>query len=64
MQRRNVPRHIVACHLAIKVTCPDCGLALSRADANKKHRLACTGGKMPAMVEEMEEDEGGYSLRR
>ncbi|KAF8557994.1 hypothetical protein OG21DRAFT_1481788 [Imleria badia] len=43
MQRRNIPRHIVACHLEIKVTCERCGMALSRADANKKHRQACTG---------------------
>ncbi|KAH0827562.1 hypothetical protein J3R83DRAFT_4283 [Lanmaoa asiatica] len=61
MQRRNIPRHIVACHLAIKVPCSQCGLALSRADANKKHRLACTGTRTPVVVEASEEDEGGYA---
>jgi hypothetical protein len=59
MQRRNIPRHIVACHFEIKVPCSQCGVALSRADANKKHQLACTAGaKMPAVVEADEgEDE-------
>ncbi|KAF8441433.1 hypothetical protein L210DRAFT_836058, partial [Boletus edulis BED1] len=37
MQRRNISRHILACHFEIKSTCPSCGLALSRADATKKH---------------------------
>lgn len=60
MQRRNIPRHIIACHFAIKVTCPGCGLALSRADANKKHRLVCMGVRTPAVMEATEEDEGGY----
>lgn len=55
MQRRNIPRHIVACHFEVKVACLQCGLALSRADANKKHRLACTGVRMTAAVEEAEE---------
>lgn len=57
MQRRNIPRHIVACHFEIKVPCPQCGVAFSRADANKKHRLACTGAKTPAVVEAEEEDD-------
>ena len=56
MQRRNIPRHIVACHLEIKVPCPLCGLLLSRADANRKHQLACTGA---AAVVEGEKTMGG-----
>lgn len=64
MQRRSISRHIVACHLAIKVECPHCGLALSRADAKKKHGVACPGAsRTPTVAEAMEEDEGGYSWR-
>ena len=58
MQRRNIPRHIVTCHLEVKVTCSQCGLALSRSDANKKHRLACPAIRMPAVVEANEEEDG------
>lgn len=43
MQRRNIPRHILACHLEVKVPCPRCGMYLSRADANRKHQQACPG---------------------
>ena len=58
MQRRNIPRHIFTRHFEIKVACSRCGLALSRADANKKHQLACTGAKTPAVVEADEDDDG------
>lgn len=61
MQRRNIPRHIVACHFAVKVTCRHCDLGLSRADAIKKHLQVCTGVKTPVVtVEAREENKGGY----
>ncbi|KIK91379.1 hypothetical protein PAXRUDRAFT_108785, partial [Paxillus rubicundulus Ve08.2h10] len=37
MQSRNIPRHIVSCHLGVKTPCPHCGVPLSRQDARKKH---------------------------
>lgn len=43
MQRRNIPRHIVTRHFEVRVECPRCGLSMSRADANRKHQLACRG---------------------
>lgn len=44
LQRRNVARHIVACHLEVKVYCKSCGIPLSRPDAGKKHEKYCTKG--------------------
>lgn len=60
MQRRNIPRHIIACHLPIKVTCSQCGLPLSRADARQKHQLACLGVRTTATMEATEEDEESH----
>jgi len=42
LQRRNIARHIVACHLEVKVYCKSCGIPLSRPDAGKKHEKYCT----------------------
>ena len=59
MQRRNIPRHIFACHMAARVPCPECGMALSRADASRIHQLRCNGARSAA-AETAEEDEGSH----
>ncbi|KAH7888337.1 hypothetical protein F5I97DRAFT_683299 [Phlebopus sp. FC_14] len=45
MQGRNIPRHIVSCHLAVKAPCSFCGIPLSREDAKKKHGKACAAAR-------------------
>ncbi|KAF9227147.1 hypothetical protein BS17DRAFT_449528 [Gyrodon lividus] len=41
LQRESLLRHIVTCHLQIKVRCPDCGRKLARSDVWIKHALIC-----------------------
>ncbi|KAF9219553.1 hypothetical protein BS17DRAFT_788992 [Gyrodon lividus] len=41
LQRENLLRHIVTCHLQIKVRCPDCDRKLARNDVWIKHALRC-----------------------
>ncbi|KAF9233492.1 hypothetical protein BU15DRAFT_53790, partial [Melanogaster broomeanus] len=41
LQRENLLRHIITCHLQIEVRCPDCGRRLARSDVRVKHALRC-----------------------
>ena len=41
LQRESIPRHIVSCHLRVKVSCDECGLPLSRPDVRFSHARAC-----------------------
>lgn len=41
LQRESIPRHIVTCHLRVKVSCVECGLLLSRSDVQYSHAKTC-----------------------
>jgi hypothetical protein len=41
LQRENIPRHIITRHLRVKVSCPACGIALSRRDVQYSHARVC-----------------------
>ena len=41
LRRENVPRHIITRHLRVKVSCPPCGMALSRRDVQYTRAKVC-----------------------
>lgn len=45
LQRENIPRHIITCHLRVKVSCPECGMALSRRDVQYSHARVCRANR-------------------
>ena len=47
LQRRNVARHIVACHLEVKVYSRFCNMPLPRTGAGRKHEKNCTTQAQP-----------------
>lgn len=49
LQRENIPRHIITRHLRVKVSCPACGMALSRRDVQYSHAKVCRAkGRAPS----------------
>lgn len=48
LQRENIPRHIVTCHLHVKVRCVGCGLSLSRSDVQYSHARVCRARRQTA----------------